>query len=70
MRPAFGQHFDSALVDPVEDAKLIAPARMVGGMQTAEFEIREESREIVLTLDSSPQWTLRTGAVLALILSP
>ena len=68
--PARGQHFDPALVDPAEDAKLIGPAGMVGGVQTTELEIRKEGREIVPTLDSSPQRTTRTGAVLAPVLSP
>lgn len=47
MRPALGQHFDPALVDPVEDAKLIGPAGMVDAVQAAEFEVREEGRERV-----------------------
>jgi hypothetical protein len=34
-------------------AKLIDPAGMVGGMQTTEFEVSEEGREIVLTLSFS-----------------
>lgn len=49
MPSALGQHFDPALIDPVEDAKLIGPAGMVGGVQAAKFEVREEGREIVLT---------------------
>ncbi len=52
VRPALGQHFDPALIDPVEDAKLIGPAGMVGGVQTTELEVREEGCEIVLTLGS------------------
>lgn len=52
MRPAFGPHFDSALIDPVEDAKLVCDAVMVGGVPSTEFEVREEGREIVLTLTS------------------
>lgn len=70
MMPAFGPHFDPAFIDPVENAKLVRDAGVVGGVQSAEFEVREEGREIVLTLSSSPQWTTRTGAVLALVLSP
>jgi hypothetical protein len=70
VRSALGQHFDPALIDPIEDAELIGPAGMVSGVQAAEFQVREEGREIVLTLDSSQQWTTRTGAVLALVVSP
>jgi hypothetical protein len=57
MRPALGQHFDPALVDPVEDAKLVCDAVVVGGPQPTELEVREEGREIVLTRRSP------TGAV-------
>ena len=68
--PALGEHFDSALIHPVEDAKLVGTAGVVGGVLAAEFEVREEGCEAVLTLNSSPQWTTGTGAVLALVLSP
>ena len=52
MRPALGPHLDSALIDPVENANLVRNAGVVRGVQVAEFEIREEGREIVLTLTS------------------
>jgi len=52
VRSPLSQHFDTALIDPVEDAKLIGPAGVVGGMQSAKFDVREEGREIVLTLGS------------------
>jgi len=53
--PALGEHFDPTLIDPVHDAKLICPAGVVGGVQPTEFEVREEGREIVLTL-GCPLW--------------
>jgi hypothetical protein len=52
VRPAFGQHFDSALIDPVEDAKLVRETRIVGGVLAAKSEIFDEGREIIPTLGS------------------
>ncbi len=70
VRPALCQHFDPALIDPVHDAKLVRHAVVVRGVQVAESVVCDDGREIILTLASLPQWTLRTGAVLALVLSP
>jgi hypothetical protein len=50
--PAFGPHFDPALLDPAEDVNLVRNAGVVGGVKPAEFAVREESREIVLTFGS------------------
>ena len=52
MWPAFGPHFDPALIDPIEDAKLVCDAVVVGVVPSTEFEVREEGREIVPTLGS------------------
>jgi hypothetical protein len=52
VRPALGQHFDPALIDPVENAKLVRNAAVVGGVQATEPEIFDEAREIVPTPDS------------------
>ena len=49
MRPAIGPHFDPALINPVEDAKLVRNAVVVGRVLPTELEVREEGREIVLT---------------------
>lgn len=48
MRSALGPHFDSALIDPVEDAKLVHNAVVIGTVPPTEFEVREEGREIIL----------------------
>jgi len=53
VRPALGPHFDPALIDPIEDAKLVREAGFVGGVQPTDFEVHEEGREIVMTLGSS-----------------
>ena len=52
MRPALGQHFDPALIDPVENAELVRNAIVVGGVPSTESEVREEGREAVALLDS------------------
>lgn len=52
VRPALGQHFDPALIDPVEDAKLVREARIVGGVPAAKSKVFDEGSEIVLTLTS------------------
>jgi len=65
---AFGQHFYLALADPIHDAELVREAGMIAGLKATKFEVREEGREIVLTPGSPSQGTLRTGAVLALVL--
>ena len=52
MRPALGQHFDPALIDPVEDAKLVREARIVGGVLAAKSKVFDEGSEIVLALTS------------------
>ncbi len=52
MRPALGQHFDTALIDPVEDAKLVRDAGVVKGVQATESDVLDEAREIVPTLTS------------------
>lgn len=52
MGPAFGQHFDSALIDPVEDANLVRDAGVVKGVQATEPDILDETREMVSTLTS------------------
>jgi hypothetical protein len=50
MRPPLGQHFDSALIDPVEDAKLVREGGVVCGVKVTESGVLVEAREIVLTL--------------------
>jgi hypothetical protein len=50
--PALCQHFDPALIDPVEDTKLVRNAGVVGGVLAAESEVFDEGREAVLTLTS------------------
>jgi len=67
VRPALGQHFDPALIDPVEDAKLICPAWMVAGVQATELEVREEGCETVFALASPAQGTLRIPALFTLV---
>ena len=47
MRPAFGQHFDPAVIEPVEDAKLIRHAVVVRGVQVAESVVCDDGCEIV-----------------------
>jgi len=47
--PALRPYLNSALIDPVEDAKLVRNAVVVGTVPPTEFEVREEGREIVLT---------------------
>jgi hypothetical protein len=64
VRPAFGQHFDPALIDPVEDVNLVRDARVVGGALPTELEVREESREIVLTLCSPTYCSSRQSLIL------
>jgi hypothetical protein len=50
--PALSQHFDPALIDPVEDVNLVRNAGVVGGAQPTESEVFDEGRELVLTLGS------------------
>lgn len=53
--PTLRQHFDPALIDPVENAKLVRNAGVVGGVLAAESEVFDEGREIVLLLIFSTQ---------------
>jgi hypothetical protein len=52
VRATFRRHFDPALIDPVEDAKLVCEARIAGRVLAAKSKVFDEGSEIVLALTS------------------
>jgi hypothetical protein len=67
MRATFRRHFDPAIIEPVEDAKLIRHGVVIARILAAESVVGHDCGEIVAVLGSLPQSKLRSSALFAVV---